>query len=350
MPVENKGRMKNCYISELCEGARIDDVFLVTSKSLAEARNGSMYIRLQLSDRTGAIDAFKWDASDDLYGKLKRDDFIQVRGAVRGYNGKLQIDIDSFRASSVKVDAADFLPRCARDVDEMLAEMRLLIDATQHPQLRALLESIFKDKDFLTKFSNAPAAMKIHHAYIGGLLEHSLTVAKMCEAICAQYPGVERDLLVTGALLHDIGKTDEFSWNASIKYTDSGHFLGHIVSGTMMLDRAIENIPGFDPLLKLVIEHLIVSHHGQKEYGSPKRPKSLEGVILHFVDDLDAKINTFTGAVKPKPEEDAGHWTERHWVFDRPLFRGLPQQLNPAEAAPVSLESLFSEYDPFEDD
>lgn len=339
--------MKSCFVSELSEGARVDDVFLVCSKSLAEARNGSMYIRLQLSDRTGVIDGFKWDASDSMYERLPRDEFIQIRGAVRGYNGKLQIDIESFRQCGCKIDPSDFIARCPRDIDEMLSEMKSIIATVAHPQLRALLDYFFKDEAFLAKFSTAPAAIKIHHAYIGGLLEHSLSVAQMCQDVAARYPEIDRELLITGALLHDIGKTEELGWSTAIKYTDSGHFLGHIVAGTLILDKAISSIPGFDPLLKLVMEHMVVSHHGQKEWGSPKRPKSLESMVLHFVEDMDAKINTVRQAIGKTAADDPNRWTDRHWVFDRPLFTGMPTGVPPQ---PRTLESLLEDSDPFEDD
>jgi 3'-5' exoribonuclease len=341
--------MKNCFVSDLGEGSRIDDVFLVNSKSLAESRNGSMYIRLQLSDRSGVIDAFKWDASEDIYERLSSDEFVQVRGAVRSYNGKLQIDVDTFRSCSCKVDPADFLPRCERDIDEMLAEMREVMGSVRHPQLKAILDYFFKNQEFLTKFATAPAALKIHHAYIGGLLEHSLCVSQMCQDVAARYKELDHDILITGALIHDIGKVEEFSWDAAIKYSDSGHFLGHIVAGTMMLDKAINAIPGFDPMLKLIMEHMVVSHHGQKEWGSPKRPKSLESIVLHFVEDMDAKINTVKQALG-KTAKDSGHWTERNWVFDRPLFRGLPQGNGAAPPFSGTLDSLLEDPDPFADD
>lgn len=320
--------MKNCYVSGLCQGARVDDVFLISSKSLAESRNGSLYIRLQLADRTGSIDGFKWDADEETYNQLSSDEFVHVRGSVRNFNGKLQVDIESMRACTHKIDPSDFIARSDKDTDEMIKDVLKLVASVRHPHLKALLDHFFADKEFLERFTTAPAAQKIHHAYIGGLLEHSLSTAKMCDFVSSHFTNIDRDLLITGALIHDIGKVEEFNWDKSIKYSDSGHFIGHVVSGAMMVEKAAEKIDGFHPLLKLKITHMVIAHHGQKDWGSPKRPKSIESIILHHVEDLDAKVNMFQQALaKAQPDGESSLWTEKHWVFERPLFRGLPRSI-----------------------
>lgn len=341
--------MKNNYVSALSEGVRIDDVFLICNKTLAESRNGSLFIKLQLGDRTGTIEGYKWDASQTLFAQLGNADYVRVLGSVRNYNGKLQIDIESFRAHTHKVDPSDFLPSCPRDSAEMIAEIEKLVESVKHPHLRALLDCFFSNKEFLARFSTAPAAQKIHHAYIGGLLEHSLSAANLCDLVASKYPNIDRDLLITGALLHDIGKVEELSWDKSIKYSDSGHLVGHIVGGAMMVDKAADTIDGFHPLLKLKMTHMILSHHGQKDFGSPKRPKSLESLVLHYMEDLDAKINIFRQALAADEQEnELDLWTERHWVFERPLFRGLPKWImDPLGDGHSPDRSEDADYDPF---
>lgn len=344
--------MKNYYVSNLQDGARIDDIFLIHSKSLAYTQDGSPFVRMKLGDRTGTIDAIKWDASEAACDGISNDEFIRVRGIVTTYNGRLQIKIDTFRPYKDKVDPTDFLPRSEKDIDEMLLEFNKMLDSVEHPHLKALLDYFFKDQEFLSRFSTAPAAQKIHHAYIGGLLEHSLSVAKLCEFGAAHFPGIDRGLLIAGAALHDIGKVEEFCWDKSIKYSDDGHLIGHVVIGAQMVKEAAEKIDGFQPLLKSMMVHIMLSHHGEKDWGAAKRPKSIEAIVLHILEDLDAKVNTFHQAVgKDTSGNGSDLFTERNWVFDRPLFKGFPPDvLNPNES-PMSLDDLLEpDYNPFNDD
>lgn len=345
--------MKSLYVSGLCDGTRVDDIFLVCSKSQGYTQDGSPFLRMKLGDRTGTIDAIKWDANEALCNGIANDEFVRIRGIVTTYNGKLQIRMDSIRLYRDKIDPSDFLPRSEKDIDEMIAEILEVVDSIKHPQLRAVLDFFFKDQDFLSRFSTAPAAQKIHHAYVGGLIEHSLAVATMCDIVASRYSNIDRDLIVTGAILHDIGKIEEFYWDWAIRYSDCGHLVGHVVGGMEMIKDAIEHVEGFDPLLKLILMHIILSHHGQKEWGSPKRPKSLEAIILHHIDDLDAKINTFKQAVGSEtPEDESSIWTERHWVFERPLFKGMPKPKTSSSNGDESLEDLILEpdFDPFTKD
>lgn len=342
--------MKNSYVENLRDGARVDDVFLISNKSIGRTQDGSAFVRLKLMDRTGSIDAIKWDAPDALCTGISVDDYVQVRGVVGKYKDKMQLVLDGVRKHCEKIDPADFLPRCPRDIGQMYGELREIISTIKEPQLRALMDAFFNNSEFVDKFTAAPAALKIHHAYIGGLLEHSLSVAQLCVMVAGQYPEANRDLLISGAILHDIGKIDEFAWSRSIKYTDCGHLVGHLVSGAMTVDEVIEKIPDFHPLLRMVLMHMILSHHGEKEFGSPKRPKSLESLILHRVEDLDAKVKTFVEAVAPNGSHDSEMWTERHWLLDRPLFRGLPESAlgaNPIVERDVPDGSEESEFDLF---
>lgn len=344
--------MKKCYVSSLHDGARVDDIFLICDKSLRQARNGSLFIRAVLRDRTGAIDAVKWDATEAAYAELPVNDFVHVRGMVSRHDGRPQVTVDSFRRCVEKPDPSDFLPRCGQDIDVMLAEMREIIESVREPRLKALLDHFFQNEEFVARFSTAPAAQKIHHAYIGGLLEHTLSVAKMCDFAARHYGNVDRDLLVAAAVLHDVGKIEEFCWDKSIGYSTSGHLIGHIVAGATMVKEAMDRIGGFEPLVKMMVIHMILSHHGEKEFGSPKRPKSIESIILHYLEDLDAKVNTFQQAVGDgEIESEADLWTDRHWVFGRPLFRGMPKSHSTdQDAGRASEGSVHEDYDPFAED
>lgn len=314
--------MKTCYVASLQDGERVDDIFLVSSKNLGKTQDGSPYVRLRLCDRTGAIDAIKWDANEASYAGLAVDDFVHVRGTVGTYRNRLQLSLDFFRKFVEKIDPNDFLPRCERDVEEMYSCLRRIIESIKNDGLSRVLSFFFDDEDFVDRFKTAPAAQKIHHAYIGGLLEHTLSVAQNCDLIASHYPQLNRDLLLTGAILHDIGKIDELCWSRSIRYSDTGHLIGHVVHGCSMVETAAETATDMNPLLKLELMHLILSHHGEKEWGSPKRPKSLQAIVLHYMDDLDAKVDMLIKATNAENNDSKTVWTERHWVLDRPLLRG----------------------------
>lgn len=319
--------MKTCYVASLQDGERVDDVFLVTSKSVGKTQDGSTYVRLRLSDRTGTIDAIKWDANQSCYADLALDDYVHVRGTVRSYRDRPQLALDSFLRFAEHVDPTDFLPKCEGDIDEMFGRLRLIIDSVKEPSLAQILSYYFDDEAFVEKFKTAPAAQKIHHAYIGGLLEHTLSVAQGCEMMACRYPQVSRDLLVTGAILHDAGKVQELSWSRSIRYSDVGHLIGHIVTGCSMVEKAAETVSDMNELLRLELQHMILSHHGEKEWGSPKRPKSVHAIILHYIDDLDAKVDMMVKAIEQGKDDPKAVWTERHWVLDRPLLCRFPPSI-----------------------
>ncbi len=344
--------MKNTYVSALKSGDRIDDVFLVHDKSYQEAKNGSMFIRIKLGDRTGSIDAFMWDADEAAFEQIPDDDFVHVRGSVNTFNSRLQVKIESCRPWAQDVDPADFVAPSRHDANAMLSEMRGIIASVRQPQLRALLGHFFDDEEFVTRFSGAPAAKRVHHACIGGLLEHSLSVAKLCEFVASHYSGVDRDMLLTGAILHDIGKTDELSWDKSIRYSDAGHLLGHIVSGAIMVERAMDEIDGFDPTLKLLMTHVIVAHHGEREFGAPTLPQTLETLILHHVEDMDAKVNMFQQALADcDGKDESDRWTEKHWLLGRQLFRGMPASSEEAAGLPIPASPTSDDdYDPFREE
>lgn len=345
--------MKRYYIADFQEGAKVEDVFLIASKSVGSTRSGSPFLKVKLGDKTGTIDAVKWDATETELGSLREQDFVLVHGAVRAYNGDLQLTLDTLRKYSDHIDPTDFLPASPRDPEEMFTELRALLKQIANPHLNSVLTAFFGDKAFAERFGKAPAATKIHHAYIGGLLEHTLNVVNNCIALAGLYSAADRDLLVTAAALHDVGKVEEFEWSVAIKYSDAGHLVGHVVGGAMMVKKAADAIKDFDPILNLALQHAILAHHGMKEYGSPKQPKSIEAMILHAADDLDAKVAMYQNAVAESDRNgDLGLFTKRHFILDRPMFKGVPVQKKEKPAEPGELlfdADLFAadDYDPF---
>ena len=344
--------MKRNYISDLREGAKIEDVFLITSKSLGSTRTGLPFIKMRLTDRTGTIDAVKWNATQTELGAASEMDYISARGTIGEYNGQMQLTVDAFRKHTEKVDPTDFLATTAFDVDEMFAELRAILGEVRNPSLVKLLSSFFDDEKTSRLFREAPAATKVHHACIGGLLEHTLNVLKSSAALAALYPDADRDLVLTAAALHDIGKIEEYDWSVSIRFSDAGHFIGHLVGGAMMAKDAADRIEGFDPLMNLALQHVILAHHGKKEYGSPKQPKSLEAMIVHAADELDADAAMYRNAIAESTRDgDTSLFTKRHFFLDRPLFRGIPRPEEPSEPGFDSdLFAAKTEYDPFRDD
>ena len=325
--------MKSLFASEIQERDWVESVFLVRDKVVGIAKNGKPYLTLKLMDRSGEVEGRVWDRVDELTAQFERDDFIRVAGKASVYLGKMQVIVQELaRLDESTVDLADFLPVANRPVAEMVDDLKGRVASCRDPYLRALLEAFLADPAFLAAFSRAPAAKAMHHVYLGGLLEHSLAVATLADDICRRYPGLNRDLLVAGALLHDIGKISELRYARSFEYTDVGKLLGHIVIGVEMVEEKLRSLPGFPLELAILIKHLLLSHHGQYEYGSPKRPKTLEAVILNFIDDLDSKIN----GVRTHLDRDSGNesaWTQYHRLYDRYFFKGFAEPAVEAEAA-----------------
>lgn len=354
-----KGRLKRYYIANLREGAKIEDVFLVASRSIANTRTGAQFLKLRLCDKTGFIDAVKWDASEPEAAKVIENGYLFVQGSVRTYNGGLQITVESCRRCDEDVDPSDFIAASERDPAEMMRELRGALKSVRNPSLVKLIAAFLDDEAFVGRFAECPAAKSVHHAYVGGLLEHTLGVVKCCAALAEVYPAVDRDILLTAAALHDIGKVDEFDWSGAVRYSDAGHLIGHIAGGATMVAQAVSSIEGFDPLLGMAVQHAVLAHHGELEYGSPKRPKSLEAVMLHFADDMDAKAAIFAQAIRDAERNgDSGLFTKKHHFLERPLFRGLPRQeqaenTEDGEAAELFDADLFAadmNYDPFAND
>ncbi len=339
--------MNKKFVAEIRDRDHVQAVFLVKDKIMAMAKNGKPYMNLRLMDKTGDIDCKIWDDVDRLSEHFAKDDFVQVTAKASTYLGKMQLVVaELFRVPESSVNLADFLPETARDIAEMEAELRQTVASVNNGQLRALMELFLADAAFLAAYRVAPAAKGMHHVYLGGLLEHSLAVATLVDRVAPLYPVLDRDLLTVGALLHDIGKVREMSYTRAFDYTDEGKLIGHITIGVEMISEKVAQLAGFPGELAMLIKHLILSHHGQYEYGSPKRPKTLEATVLNYLDDLDSKINGIA-AHMTKDSGIPGNWTSYHRLYDRYFYTGGPaepeiermaeEQAPPAPSTPATL-------------
>lgn len=345
--------MKRIYVKDLSEGLRVEDIFCVASKTVANARNGSRYLRLKLVDKTGMIMAVKWNATDDEIRNFGERDIIQVRGTTNIYQNELQLTLDFCRKYEQQINPSDFIRVSERAPEEILSDLKVILRTVKRPDLSRLLAAFFDDENFVHKFSQAPAAKSVHHAWVGGLAEHTLNVVRTCATFADLYPQIDRDLIVTAAALHDIGKIDEYTVSLGIDFSDSGHLVGHIVLGAMMVKEAADRIDGFDRLTSLALQHAILAHHGTHEWGSPKRPKSIEAFALHLADDLDAKVDMFRHAIEESDENGEDDlFTKRHFHLDRPIFKGINrrnQQDEPRDLEDTDLDLFVvdPDWDPF---
>lgn len=311
--------MKALYAADIRENQLVDGFFLVAAKHHGVARNGVSYLTLKLLDRSGEIEARVWERADDLGRGFEKNDFVRVRGQATLYQGKVQIRVqDVIRVDESKVAPDDFLPKSASDPMAMLEELQGILRGIKNPHLLALAEAFFADEDLMSLLRHAPGAKTIHHPYLSGLLEHTLSLLKLILKVVQNYRGIDVDLLLIGGFLHDIGKVYEFSFDRAIDYTDEGQLLGHLVMEVELVEKKIAAIPEFPPELTMLVKHMLVSHHGAYEFGSPKLPQTLEAVILHSLDDLDGKIQ----AIQNLPEKEPGSkWTVFHRAYGRSFYR-----------------------------
>ena len=289
----------------------LDQVFLVREKDLRTAKTGDLFIVCTLVDRTGNLSARMWQASESIYNSFVVDGFIQVKGRTESYKGTLQLIIDACRPySAEKVDLADFLPTTAHDIEEMWGELLEILQAVKDPHVKLLIKKFIEDRDFVDKFKHAPAAVQLHHAFIGGLLEHTLNVARLAQAVLPLYPQVNADLVLAGVFLHDAGKAAELGGGPSMSYTDRGSLVGHITIATIWVSEKAKAVaeetgePFPDRTLDL-IQHIILSHHGEYEFGAPKLPAIPEAFLVHHLDNLDAKVYMTTAAIENDPDPNA---------------------------------------------
>ena len=344
--------MKKKCVADIKDRDLVDSVFLVKDKILAMAKNGKPYLTLKLMDKSGEVDAKVWDNADEVATFFDKNDFLHVHAKASIYLGKMQLILSSLkRVPEEAVDLADFLPETDRDINLMVEELRALIASLSDPDLKRLLNAFFEEPELLAQYRVAPAAKGMHHVYLGGLLEHSLAVAKLVDAMVPLYEGLNRDLLVAGALLHDVGKVREMTYLRAFDYSDEGKLIGHITIGVEMVQQRISALPGFPVELGMLLKHMLLSHHGQYEYGSPKRPKTMEATILNYLDDLDSKINGIRTHIRKEPDNPS-RWTSYHRLYDRYFFKenclhaeeqpGYPEEtpelvaLAPAAAPPAA--------------
>ena len=306
------------YINTLREGETIREIYLCKGKRSAETRNGKAYDNLILQDQSGTLDGKVWDPNSQGIADYDEKDFIDIVGDVTSYNGSLQLNIKQLRvASEGEYNPADYMPTSDNDVETMYANLLQYVNQVENVYLRQVLEYYFVDNEkFMIDFKGHSAAKMVHHSFAGGLLEHTLAVVRMCEYLVNSYPILNRDLLYTAAFCHDIGKTKELSDFPENDYTDEGQLVGHIVIGVEMIGDAIRVIDGFPEILANELKHCILAHHGELEYGSPKKPALVEAVALNFADATDAKLQTFTEIFKDKQTTD---WIGYNRLFESNL-------------------------------
>lgn len=312
--------MKQFFIKDAAsyENQVITSSFLVSSKQIKPKKTGEMFLALTLCDRSGQIDAKMWDNVNDAIDCFDQDDFIKVKGLVNKYSNRFQLVVHKVRRmEETEIDYADYLPKTNKDVDELWRTVASYVAGFQEKNLKALIEAFMGDPQIAEAYKQAPAAKSLHHAFIGGLLEHVVSLMNLCATVAPLYPQIHRDLLLTGAFLHDIGKIYELNYQRSFSYTSKGQLLGHMIIELEMLHEKIALVPDFPADLKLMVEHLIISHHGKYEFGSPKTPMFPEALMLHYLDDLDSKMEAMRAHFEREPDVE---WTGYNPSLQRMLF------------------------------
>lgn len=329
--------MKAQYIAEMTEGTRVDTVLAVRAREMRAARNGDAYLSLELADRTGSIPAVLFRPTREAL--VPAGVVAEVHGTVTSFRGVKRISVDRLRPAADWAPE-DFLAVGPRDREELLGEFKQAAASVRHPELRSVLRAVFGEKTLLERFRSCPASQSYHHSYLGGLIEHTVAVATLCGALSSTYPTLDRDLVVTAALLHDLGKIEELSYDTAIEYTDCGRLVGHVVLSVQILKDALRRSRvRIDHDLQMRLEHAILAHHGELEWGSPKRPSTLEALVLHHADNLDAKAAGFEALLAGAFAADEA-WTDASNLFRRPLY--APRQAcDDRVVRPIEDEAYF---------
>jgi 3'-5' exoribonuclease len=341
--------MKDFYIGECArhENKVITSSFVVVGKQIKPKKTGEPYLALTLGDRSGQIEAKMWDNVEEVLDAFEQDDFLKIKGLINKYKNRFQLTIHKLRKlGDSEIDFADYLPKTTKDVDGLWQTLTGFVASFQNPHLKSLVQSFMNDPEIAAAYRNAPAAKTLHHAYIGGLLDHVVSLFKSCDLMCQNYPQINRDLLLTGAFLHDIGKIHELTYNRSFSYTTKGQLLGHMIIELEMLQAKLALQRDFPDELKTMIEHLIISHHGQYDFGSPKLPMFPEALMLHYLDDLDSKME----AMRAQFERETGFdspWTSYNASLGRPLLNTekflAPKKVSPPEDPAATLDPELDE-------
>jgi 3'-5' exoribonuclease len=328
--------MPRRYANELNHQEAVNEVFVANDKQLRPNRNGNLYLQVTLSDRTGSVAARLWNAGEALYKSFENGDYIRIEGTAQLFQGTMQIIVSKLhKVDASEVDEADFAPVPAVDADKLMQRLTGMLRGMTDPELKTLAECFLMDEALMAKFSMAPAGTKNHHAYHGGLLEHVVNLMEVVLRVSPCYPQINGDLLLMGAFLHDLGKIEELSYDRGLTYSDEGQLIGHLVIAVGMVDRKVaeaEKLSGetISQETVLRLKHIIVSHHGEYAFGSPKLPMTLEAVALCQLDNLDAKINTFANLMKEDPNVDSP-WTTYNPNLERKLFKGAKRGVQAAD-------------------
>jgi 3'-5' exoribonuclease len=312
---------KQQFVSSLKPGETVDDVFVLSEKNLAQKKDGKNYLNLSFMDRTGTLKGVLWDNVEETVEQISAGDYVQVKGSVSEYRGMLQLVVrTATRSAAEHVEPTDFLPVTTRNIDAMFAKLCQITDSLKTACFHDLFRQFWADADLVRLFKTAPAAKKMHHAYIGGLLEHTLSMAILVDKLAGHYTGVDRDLLLAGTILHDIGKIREFEFSSHIDYTSEGRLLSHIVIGIQIIDEKMKLITDFPEEQAVLLKHLVVSHHGVREFGSPEMPKTIEAVLLNHIDEIDSKVKGIREFMAS--EDPNAAWTSYHKLLDRHFYMG----------------------------
>ena len=313
--------MKKQFIADIKAGDWVDDIYVLSEKILSQKRDGDNFLNVTISDKTGTLKGVVWDNVNQIANGITSGDFAYVNGSVSEYKGALQVVIKKMEPfPSDRIDPSDFLPQTSRNIEDMFERLVKRANSITTDYLKALINAFFNDREFVNKFKTAPAAKKMHHAYIGGLLEHTVSMTSLADKIAGHYGGINRDLLLAGAILHDIGKIDEFDYQSKIDYSDKGRLLNHIVIGIKMVDDKLSGIDHFPEDQMLLLKHMIVSHHGTREFGSPEPPKTIEAVLLNYIDEIDSKVNAVRDFIASEDPDET--WTSYHRLLERHFYKG----------------------------
>ncbi|MGD0617603.1 MAG: OB-fold nucleic acid binding domain-containing protein [Bryobacteraceae bacterium] len=324
--------MKSPYIGELQPNQVVTGVFLVQSKDVRQKRTGEPYLSLVLGDRSGDIDAKMWDNVAEVLDSFDRDDFVRVKGLMQVYQNRPQFTIHKMaRVEEREVDFADYFPCSERSPEEMFAELREIVAGISTPHLRALLTAFMDDESIALPYRTAPAAKTVHHAFLGGLIEHVLSLCRLARFTAAHYRDIDLDLLLTGVILHDVGKVRELTYERSFGYSNEGQLLGHIVIALRMIDEKLAQVPGFPEDTRALLAHMIISHHGELEFGSPRVPLFPEALLLHHLDNVDSKMECMRAAIA-RDRHSTGCWTGYVPPLERTVLKKA-RYLDPGPAA-----------------